>query len=144
MKIRLRNLSRNASVADLQRLFTAFGKVESANIMRDGVTGESTGYAIVSVDLKDSSLPLDLLDGVNFRIESSLQTEPYLGPERRVGERREQERRGDERRLGERRRAGRGSAGRRSPGRRKRHRRGERRSGHDRRAVALSLWSNEM
>jgi len=144
MKIRLRNLSRNVSTADLRRSFSAFGDVESATIMRDGVTGESTGYAIISLEPGPSTQPLEVLDGVTLRVEPSVQAEPYVGPERRAGERREDERRGDERRCGERRREGRGSAGRRSPGRRKRHRRGERRTGTDRRAVALSMWSHRM
>ena len=144
MKIRLRNLSRNVSTADLRRSFAAFGEVESATIMRDGVTGESTGYAIISLDPRASTYPVDLLDGVTLRVESSVQAEPYLGPERRVGERREDERRGDERRLRGAQARRPGSAGRRSPGRRKRCRRGERRAGTDRRAVALSMWSHKM
>jgi len=47
MNIYVGNLSREATEADLKQAFEAFGKVDTAAIIKDKVSGESKGFGFV-------------------------------------------------------------------------------------------------
>lgn len=49
MKIFVGNLSRDVKDADLQAAFEAFGKVESATVVKDKFSGESRGFGFVEM-----------------------------------------------------------------------------------------------
>jgi RNA recognition motif-containing protein len=49
MKIFVGNLSRDVNDADLQKAFEAFGKVESATVIKDKFSGESRGFGFVEM-----------------------------------------------------------------------------------------------
>ncbi|MGD9661241.1 MAG: RNA recognition motif domain-containing protein [Porticoccaceae bacterium] len=49
MKLLIRNLSRATSEAELRALFETYGGVQSCNLVMDGATGVSKGFAFVSM-----------------------------------------------------------------------------------------------
>ncbi len=49
MKIFVGNLSRDVNDADLQKAFEAFGKVDSATVIKDKFSGESRGFGFVEM-----------------------------------------------------------------------------------------------
>ncbi|TAJ97858.1 MAG: RNA-binding protein [Candidatus Manganitrophaceae bacterium] len=49
MKIFVGNLSREVKDADLRAAFEAFGKVESAEVVKDKFSGESRGFGFVEM-----------------------------------------------------------------------------------------------
>jgi RNA recognition motif-containing protein len=49
MNIYVGNLSREATEADLKQAFEAFGKVDTAAIIKDKVSGESKGFGFVEM-----------------------------------------------------------------------------------------------
>jgi RNA recognition motif-containing protein len=49
MKIFVGNLSRDVNDADLQQAFEAFGKVDSATVIKDKFSGESRGFGFVEM-----------------------------------------------------------------------------------------------
>lgn len=49
MNLYIGNLSHQATEADLQQAFEAFGRVQSATIIKDRLTGVSRGFAFVEM-----------------------------------------------------------------------------------------------
>lgn len=49
MKIFVGNMSRDVSDEDLLRAFESFGKVESATVVKDKITGEPRGFGFVEM-----------------------------------------------------------------------------------------------
>ena len=49
MNLYVGNLSRQATEADVQQAFAAFGQVTAATIIRDKVSGESRGFGFVEM-----------------------------------------------------------------------------------------------
>ncbi len=52
MNIYAGNLSHDVTEEDLQQAFEAFGKVESATVIKDKFTGESRGFGFVEMPAK--------------------------------------------------------------------------------------------
>lgn len=48
-KLYVGNLSYSTTSADLQEMFARFGRVESANVIEDRVTGHSKGFGFVEM-----------------------------------------------------------------------------------------------
>jgi RNA recognition motif-containing protein len=55
MNLYIGNLSHQATEADVQQAFEAFGQVVSATIIKDRVSGESRGFAFVEMPAKDEA-----------------------------------------------------------------------------------------
>ncbi|MBU1096496.1 MAG: RNA-binding protein [Ignavibacteriae bacterium HGW-Ignavibacteriae-2] len=55
MKIYVGNLSYEASVEDLRTAFEAYGKVDSAEIIKDKFSGRSKGFAFIEMPDKDEA-----------------------------------------------------------------------------------------
>ena len=55
MNIYVGNLSRDLSETELKEAFTAFGEVQSCNIIKDKFTGESRGFGFVEMPNKDEA-----------------------------------------------------------------------------------------
>jgi RNA recognition motif-containing protein len=55
MKLYIGNLTHQATEADVQQAFAAFGQVASATIIKDRVSGESRGFAFVEMPVKDEA-----------------------------------------------------------------------------------------
>ena len=49
MKLLVRNLDRSTTEEELKKLFQAFGKVQSCNLVIDQVSGESKGFCFVEM-----------------------------------------------------------------------------------------------
>lgn len=49
MKLLVRNLDRATTETELNELFTAFGNVQSCNLVIDQVSGESKGFGFVEM-----------------------------------------------------------------------------------------------
>ncbi|HXC61734.1 MAG TPA: RNA-binding protein [Nitrospiria bacterium] len=63
MKIFVGNLSRDAMDDDLRQAFEAFGKVESATVIKDKFTGTSRGFGFV--EMSSSSEAQAAITGMN-------------------------------------------------------------------------------
>jgi RNA recognition motif-containing protein len=55
MNIFIGNLSRNVTQDSLQELFEAFGKVDSAAVIKDKFSGESKGFGFVEMSSTDEA-----------------------------------------------------------------------------------------
>ena len=55
MNLYVGNLSHQATEADVQQAFEAFGQVASATIIKDKFSGESRGFAFVEMPAKDEA-----------------------------------------------------------------------------------------
>lgn len=55
MNLYVGNLSHQATEADVQQAFAAFGQVASATIIKDRASGESRGFAFVEMPVKDEA-----------------------------------------------------------------------------------------
>ena len=55
MNIFIGNLSRNVTQDALQQLFEAFGKVDSAAVIKDKFSGESKGFGFVEMSSTDEA-----------------------------------------------------------------------------------------
>jgi RNA recognition motif-containing protein len=55
MNLYVGNLSHQATEADVQQAFAAFGQVASATIIKDKFSGESRGFAFVEMPAKDEA-----------------------------------------------------------------------------------------
>ncbi len=55
MDIYVGSLSYNVTEDDLKQAFEAFGKVESANIIKDKFTGKSKGFGFVQMPSKEEA-----------------------------------------------------------------------------------------
>lgn len=81
MNIQVYNLSRNTSDADLRRLFSPYGIVNSAEVMRDKLNGRSKGNGIIDMpverDARQAIAALDqtLMDGKKISV-SELRSPP--------------------------------------------------------------------
>jgi cold-inducible RNA-binding protein len=61
------NLSFNAGEEDLQKLFSSYGEVVSANVITDRSTGRPRGFAFVEMSRsEDAQKAIEALDGVEF------------------------------------------------------------------------------
>lgn len=63
MKIYVGNMSYETSEEDLKQSFEAFGKVESATIMKDKFSGQSKGFGFVEMFSKSEAQ--SAIDGLN-------------------------------------------------------------------------------
>ncbi|THU32523.1 RNA-binding protein [Niastella caeni] len=74
MNIQVYNLSRNTSDADLRKLFSPYGVVDSAEVMRDKLNGRSKGNGIIDMpverDARQAIVALDqtLMDGKKISV----------------------------------------------------------------------------
>ncbi|HEX6429980.1 MAG TPA: RNA-binding protein [Niastella sp.] len=74
MNIQVYNLSRNTSDADLRRLFSAYGVVNSAEVVRDKLNGRSKGNGVIEMPVERearqaiASLDKTLMDGKNISV----------------------------------------------------------------------------
>ncbi len=55
MNLYVGNLAREVSEDDLKQAFEAFGQVESVNIIKDRISGESRGFGFVEMPSKDEA-----------------------------------------------------------------------------------------
>jgi len=55
MNIYVGNLSRDVTEEDLTTAFDAFGRVESANVIKDKFSGESRGFGFVDMPSKEEA-----------------------------------------------------------------------------------------
>jgi RNA recognition motif-containing protein len=68
MNIYVGNLAFNVTADDLKEAFSAFGKVESANIISDKFTGQSKGFGFVEMpDNSDADKAMKALNGQNLK-----------------------------------------------------------------------------
>jgi len=68
MNIYVGNLSREASEEDLRQAFEAFGRVESANLIKDKFSGESKGFGFVEMPSKaEAQAAIDGLNGKELK-----------------------------------------------------------------------------
>jgi len=68
MKIYVGNLSYDVTQEELLQEFSAFGKVESANIMKDKFTGQSKGFAFVEMPvISEGRAAMSALDGKTLK-----------------------------------------------------------------------------
>ncbi len=56
MNIYVGNLSREATEEDLRQAFSAFGQVESVNIIKDKFSGESRGFGFVTMPTQQEAM----------------------------------------------------------------------------------------
>lgn len=81
MNIQVYNLSRDISDAALRRLFSAFGTVNSAEVMRDRINGRSKGNGVIEMPVETEarqaivSLDQTIMDGKKISV-SELRTPP--------------------------------------------------------------------
>lgn len=74
MNIQVYNLSKNTSDADLRRLFSAFGVVNSAEVVRDKLNGRSKGNGVIEMPVERearqaiASLDKTVMDGKNISV----------------------------------------------------------------------------
>jgi RNA recognition motif-containing protein len=105
MNIYVGNLSHDATDADLQQAFEAFGQVSSATVIKDRFSGESRGFGFVEMPNKDEAQAA--LSGLNGQ--------DLKGRSLKISEARPKQDRGDRRGGGDRfDRGDRGDRGRRS------------------------------
>ena len=66
MKLLIRNLARNITEDELQKLFAEHGTVQSCDLVLDKVTGESKGFAFVEMPkIKEAKTAMQALNGKN-------------------------------------------------------------------------------
>jgi len=56
MNIYIGNLHLNVAVAQLRDLFSEFGRISMAKIVRDKDSGQSRGYGFVEMDIREDGL----------------------------------------------------------------------------------------
>jgi RNA recognition motif-containing protein len=67
VKIYVGNLSHDAADSDLQKAFEAFGKVQTATVVKDKFSGQSRGFGFVEMaDNKEAQAAIDGLNGKEF------------------------------------------------------------------------------
>jgi RNA recognition motif-containing protein len=93
MNIYVGNLSFEATDDDLRQAFEAYGKVESAQVIRDKVSGRSRGFGFVEMPEKAEALAAieglndTELQGRNLRVNEARPREDRGGGGRRGGRR---------------------------------------------------------
>jgi len=81
MNIQVYNLNRDVSDADLRKLFSAFGVVNSAQVIRDKLNGRSKGNGVIEMPVDQdarraiASLDQTMMAGKKISV-SELQTPP--------------------------------------------------------------------
>lgn len=97
MNIYVGNLPREATEADLQEAFQAFGQVASVTIIKDKFSGEPRGFGFVEMPSKaEAQSAIAGLDGKELKGQTLTVNEARPRPEGREG----RERRGGGRRTG--------------------------------------------
>jgi RNA recognition motif-containing protein len=89
MNIYVGNLSRQTTEDDLRQAFEAFGEVESVNIIKDRVSGESKGFGFVEMPAKaEAEKAIEEMNDKDFMErtikaeEGRPRTNRYSGPDR--------------------------------------------------------------
>jgi len=86
MNIYVGNLSRDVTEEDLRQTFEAFGKVESATIIKDKFSGESRGFGFVEMPTKaEAESALTGLNGKELKGRPLKVNEARPRPEGRPG-----------------------------------------------------------
>ena len=68
MNIYVGNLSREATEDDLKQAFEAFGKVDTAAIIKDKVSGESKGFGFIEMpELAEAQAAMTELNGKDLK-----------------------------------------------------------------------------
>ncbi len=68
MNIYVGNLSFEVTDDDLRQLFSAYGEVESANVIKDRFSGESRGFGFVEMPAKkDADAAIAALNGTDLK-----------------------------------------------------------------------------
>jgi RNA recognition motif-containing protein len=68
MKLYVGNLSYSVTEDDLQALFSEFGEVESANIIKDQMSGQSKGFGFVEMpDNSEADKAIKALNGKELK-----------------------------------------------------------------------------
>jgi len=68
MNIYVGNLSFEVTDADLQELFSAYGQVESASVVKDRFSGESRGFGFIEMPSKsDADTAIAALNGKDVK-----------------------------------------------------------------------------
>jgi len=68
MNIYVGNLSFEVTDDDLRQLFTAYGEVESASVVKDRFSGESRGFGFVEMPAKkDADAAIAALNGTDIK-----------------------------------------------------------------------------
>lgn len=90
MNLYVGNLSNQATEADVQQAFAAFGQVTSATIIKDRASGESRGFAFVEMPAKEEAeAAMAGLGGKELLGQSLIVNEAHARPDdRRAGGRR--------------------------------------------------------
>ena len=86
MNIYVGNLSPEITEEDLQQAFEAFGKVESANVIKDKFSGVSRGFGFVEMPAKaEGQAAIDGLNGTQLKEQTLNVNEARPRPESRGG-----------------------------------------------------------
>lgn len=86
MNIYVGNLSPEVTEEDLQQAFEAFGKVESANVIKDKFSGVSRGFGFVEMPAKaEGQAAIDGLNGKELKGQTLNVNEARPRPEGRGG-----------------------------------------------------------
>jgi cold-inducible RNA-binding protein len=86
MKIYVGNLSYEVTEGDLQRAFESFGRVESAEIIKDRDSGMSKGFGFVEMpDAAEARAAIDGLNGKELKGRAATVNEARPRPEARPG-----------------------------------------------------------
>lgn len=84
MNLYVGNLSYDATEDDLRRAFEAFGRVESASIIKDKYSGESKGFGFVEMpNAAEAKTAISSLDGKDFKGRALTVNEARPRPEGR-------------------------------------------------------------
>lgn len=68
MKLYVGNLSYEIGESELQQMFEEFGKVDSASIIKDRVSGQSKGFGFVEMDSQtEAQSAMEALNGKDIR-----------------------------------------------------------------------------
>ncbi len=86
MNIYVGNLSPEITEEDLQQAFEAFGKVESANVIKDKFSGVSRGFGFVEMPAKaEGQAAIEGLNGKELKGQTLNVNEARPRPESRGG-----------------------------------------------------------
>jgi RNA recognition motif-containing protein len=87
MNLYIGNLSQQATEADVQEAFAAFGQVKSATIIKDKLSGESRGFGFVEMPAKaEAEAAIAGLTGKELLGQSLIVNEAHArGNDRRAG-----------------------------------------------------------
>ena len=86
MNIYVGNLSNDVTEEELRQAFEAFGKVESAKIIKDKFSGESKGFGFIEVASKaEGQSAIDGLNGTELKGKSIVVNEARPRNENRGG-----------------------------------------------------------